>query len=295
MAAVTAPGYPHAAPPQPPGPPEPDRPRRRPWLIAIVVCWILAVVALGLWSVRRDPPTVPEQRDLATALPILERATGALLAAATGDGRAVVLGPLQLSRDCRLTPVWAGVEAIRDITLYVPAGRALPVLEQVAAALPAGYRAEAGASSGGRRVGLQADAGGFVAIDAAADAQAQVLTLRAYTGCRPAGDAATTEPAEQQATTAPAALRAALEALSAPSTPARVREVTCPGGGVARAYTVDGVPAPRDLGRSLMPAVRGATVVRAESAAWAYRTGGDSVVITRVDAALRVTVTTACT
>jgi hypothetical protein len=145
-------------------------------------------------------------------------------------------------------------------------------------------------------VGLQADAGGFVAIDAAADAGAQVLTLRAYTGCRPVGDASTAEPSEPPAalTAAPAALRTALDALGASSTGARVREVACPGGGVARAYTVDGVPAPGDLGRSLTPAVRGATVVRAESAGWAYRTGGDSVVITRVDAALRVTATTSC-
>jgi hypothetical protein len=291
MAAVTAPGYPYAAPPQPPGPP--DRPRRRPWLIAVVVAWTLVVTGLGLWSVRRDPATVPEQRDLAAALPVLERATGAVLAAASGDGRAVVLGPLRISWDCRLTPVRAGAEATRDVTVYVPAGRALPVLETIAARLPGDYAAEAGASSGGRRVGLQADAGGFVAIDAAADATTQILTVRAATGCRPPGGASLTEPADVPAATTPPSLWAVAEALGVPPA-ARVREVSCADGATARTYTMDGVPAPRDLGRALRRAVAGATVVRAEEAGWAYRTGDDSVVITRQDPALRVAVTTPC-
>jgi hypothetical protein len=293
MAAVTAPGYPYAAPP--PGMPEPERPRRRPWLIAVVVCWILAVVGLGVWSIRRDPPTVPEQRDLATALPILERATGAVLAAAAGDDRALVLGRLQISRNCRLTPVRAGAEATRDVTLYVPAGRALQILQQIAAELPDDYRAEAAASSGGQRVGLLADAGGFVAIDAAADSNTQVLTVRASTGCRPADDAARTVPTEGVAPTPPPALRAVLGALAVTAPPAvRLSEVACPDGGAARTYTVDGVPAPRDLGRSLLPALADATVVRAEAAGWAYRTGADSVVINLVDAGLRIVVTTPC-
>jgi hypothetical protein len=291
MASVTAPGYPYAAPPQPPG--APDRPRRRPWLIAVVVAWIVVVTGLGLWSVRRDPATVPEQRDLAAALPVLERATGAVLAAASGDGRVVVLGPLRIATDCRLTPVRAGAEATRDVTVHVPAGRALPVLETIASRLPADYAAEAGASSGGKRVGLQADAGGFVAIDAAADAGTQVLTIRSATGCRPPGDAPLTEPADVPAATTPPALWAVAEALGAPPR-ASVREVSCPDRKTARTYTVDGVPAPRDLGGTLRRAVSGATVVRAEPAAWAYRTGDDSVVVTRQDDRLRVTVTTLC-
>ena len=287
MAAVRVPPYSWPAPP-------PEESRRRWWLIGVVGAWIVVVTVLALWSGRRDPATVPEQRDIADALPVLQQATGAVLAAATtGDDRAVVLGDLRLSRECDLTPVRAGIEATRDVTLYVQADRALAVLKEIAAALPAGYRAEAGASSGGRRVGLQADAGGFVAIDAAADAGAQVVQVTASTGCRPRSERVQADPAGSRATQLPASLRAALAALGG-SGAARFSEVGCPDGGVGRTYTVEGVPAPRDLGRSLRDLVAGGTVVRAEPDGWAYRSGADSVVVVRVDATLRVSATTPC-
>jgi hypothetical protein len=282
MAAVTAP--PHL-------PPAPPPTERRRWRVGVVAAWIAVVAGLAWWSVRSDPPTVPEQRDIADALPVLQRATGTLLAAAAAGGnRAVVLGDLRLSDDCALTPVRGGAEATRDVTLHVAADQALPVLEEIAAALPAGYRAEAGASSGGRRVGLQADAGGFVAIDAAADARAQVLQVTVSTGCRPRADVATPGSAGGEP---PALMRATLAALGGNGT-ARVSEVPCPDGGIGRTYTVDGVPAPRDPGRSLQDVVAGATVLRAEPAAWAWRAGAESVVVVKDGDRLRVSVTTPC-
>jgi hypothetical protein len=285
MAAVT-PGYLSS-------PPEPPVRKRRRWLVGLVIVWILVVAGLGFRSVRNDPPTVPEQRDIAQALPVLERATGALLAAAAaGTDRAVVLGELR-ARDCRITPLRPGVEATRDVTVYVPADRALKVLEEIAAGLPDAYRAEAADSSGGRRIGLHADAGGFVAIDAAGDAGAQVVQLRASTGCRPTAKGAATGPADVPATSLPASLTAALRALGG-SGPAKLREIACPDGGVGRTYTVDGVRAPEDLGRSLQDVMPGATVLRAEPAGWAYRTGADSVVIVKEGPALRVEATTSC-
>ena len=135
---MTLPGPPPAAP----------QTRRRWWLIAVVAAWIVAVAVLGWWSVRNDPPTVPEQRDIADALPVLDRATGAMFAAATAEDRAVVLGDLRVSRDCTVTPVRGGVEASRDVTVYVQAGQALTALNDIAAALPPDFRAEAGGSSG---------------------------------------------------------------------------------------------------------------------------------------------------
>ncbi len=290
MAAVTAPPYlPPAPPPEPPA-----TPRRRWWLVGLVGAWIAVIAGLGWWSVRNDPPTVPEQRDIADALPILQQATGALLAAATsGADRAAVLGDLRVSDECNLTPVRGGVEATRDVTLHVRADRALPVLQEIAAALPADYRAEAGASSGGRRVGLQADAGGFVAIDAAADAGSQVVQVTVSTGCRPPSDRLDTGAAGGPVTDLPASLRTALTALDGGG-PARLAEVACPDGGAARTYTVDGVPAPRDLGRSLQDVVAGATVVRAEPAGWAWRAGPDSVVVVRNGETVRVSATTSC-
>jgi hypothetical protein len=262
--------------------------------VGVVTAWIVAVVVLGWLSVRSDPPTVPEQRDIADALQVLERATGAMFAAATADDRAVVLGDLRVSRDCTVTPVRGGVQASRDVTVYVQADRALAALTEIAAALPGDYRAESGASSGGRRVGLHADAGGFVAIDAAADSGTQVLQLRASTGCRPPADDADLAQDRPTATSLPDSLRRALRALRSDDDVATVLEIACPDGGIGRTYTVDGVPAPRDLGRSLQPVIEGATVVRAEPAGWAYRTGTDAVVIVKSDAAVRISATTAC-
>ncbi|HEU4347820.1 MAG TPA: hypothetical protein VFR35_08530 [Actinoplanes sp.] len=267
--------------------------RRRRVLIALLAAWIAALAGLAWWSVRNDPPTVPEQRTIADALPVLQRAAGALIAASAGDDRAVELGGLRMYRDCSVTPIRRGIEAARTVTVHVPAGRALPVLKEIAAALPAAFRAEAGSSSGGRRVGLHADAGGFVAIDAAADSGTQVFQLEATTGCRPVDGGVDLNPADPPAPSTPPSLRRALTALGSAGRP-RLREVACPDGGTARTYTVDGVPAPRDLGRSLQPAIDGATVVRAEPAGWAYLTGSVSVVVVKDGDALRVSSTIAC-
>jgi hypothetical protein len=281
MGDVSWPGYPYAAPPPPR--------KRRWWLVAIVVAWAVVLTGLGLWAVRHDPPTVPEQRNIAEALPVLERATGAMLAAAEGPGRAVMLGELQVERGCRITPVRSGAEAFRDVTLYVPADQAANALDEVAAGLPAGYRAHVAAK--GSRVGLHADAGAYVAIDADSLVNAQVLTLEASTGCRP--DAALAGASGPQAGDPPAALTTVLRALGGSGEPA-VTAVGCPGGGTAATYTVDGVKAVGDLGRSLSPVTGGATVVRADPDGWAYRAGTESIVVAVRAGALRVSATTAC-
>jgi hypothetical protein len=273
--------------------PTAEKTRRRRWTGALVVAWIVVVGLLGWWSVRHDPPTVPEQRSIADALPVLEQATGAVFAAAqAGDDRAVELREVRLRRGCRLTPVRAGAEAVRTVVVHVHADGALEALREIAAALPRDYRAEAAANSGGRRIGLVADAGGFVAIDARADASAQEVPIEMSTGCRPEAEvrlppATVGEP--------PAPLLRALTALGATDDAAAEVAVACPDGGFGRTYTVDGVPAPEDIGQALRSVVAGATPVRTEPAGWAYRVGGDSVVVAEDGAAaVRASVTTPC-
>jgi hypothetical protein len=255
-----------------------------------VVAWATVLAALGFWAVRHDPPTVPEQRSIAQALPTLQRATGAVLAAAQGPGRVVVLNPVRLDAGCRITPVRSGVEGIRDVTVYVPAGRATTVLEAVARALPRAYRADV--ATKGARAGLHADAGSYVGIDADTLTDAQMFTLEASTGCRPpaAVGAASAEPEPGDP---PAALTAVLHALDGSGEPA-VTAVACPDGRTAAAYSVDRVPRTADLGRSLEPVISGAAVVRGDPDGWAYRTGTDSIVVTVLATGLRVTATTAC-
>ena len=307
--------------------------RRRRWLIGLVAVWIAVVAVLAVWSVDHEPATVPEQRDIARAVPDLQRAAGVVFAAAAGPGRAVVLGDLVFTEDCRVTPLRPGLVATRDVTVHVGAGRALTALEDIAAALPPEYAADVAKTRGGTRVALLADAGNFIAVDANAEAEAQVLEVRLSTGCRPKGDALNR--ADPAAGPAPALLGRVLTALSggtargavppsggpgaAPSSggpgpagssaspgPAasndgsaqdgkpRVRAIGCPAGGVAATYAVDGVPQPADLAASLSAATAGAEVVRADAAARAYRVGGESVVVVPDGKRLRVSVSTAC-
>jgi hypothetical protein len=285
---VSSPGYPYLAPPVAP----PPRRKRRWWLVGIVVGWAIILTVLGLWSVRHDPPTVPEQRNIAQALPVLDRATGEMLAAAQGPGRAVTIGDVQFDRGCRLTPVRAGVEATRDVTIFVAADQAASALEAVAKGLPADYQVHVARGSDATRVALHADAGSYVAIDADTLADAQVVTLEASTGCRPTA-ATTGETAQPQAGDPPAVLTEVLKALGGSGEPA-VTAVACPAGGTAATYTVDGVARVPDLGHSLEPMTAGATVVGADPDGWALRIGPNSIVVTALPTALRVAVTSSC-
>ncbi|MEV6487167.1 hypothetical protein AB0M20_00815 [Actinoplanes sp. NPDC051633] len=236
---------------------------------------------------------MPEQRSIADALPVLEQATGAVYAAAfASEDRVVELGRLLVRPGCRLTPVRDGVEAVRDVVVHVSADGALEALREIAAALPKDYAAEADANSGGRRVGLQADAGGYVAIDARADAAAAMVRIEATTGCRPAADVHAPGPGEAEP---PASLRAVLTALGRPGERAAEVTVACPDGQEGRAYSVEAVPAPKDLGVALRDVIGGATVVRGEQAGWAYRAGGDSIAVVRDGAGtVRVTAALPC-
>jgi hypothetical protein len=285
MTCVTVPGYSWGAPPAAP-------PRRRWKQTAAIVVWAALLGVLAIWSSAHDPPTVPEQRNIAQAMPVLQQATGAVLAAASGPGRAVVLGKTKLSDGCRITPVRTGVEATRDVTMYVQADQARQGLDAVARGLPASYGAGVARAGKGARVALHADAGSYVAIDADTLATSQVVTLEVSTGCRPA---ATTvlDLADPPAGGPPLAYTSALRALGVAGE-TTVTAVRCPAGGTAATYTVERRSSPIDLSRSLEPALGGATVVRADPDGWAYRTGSDSVVVLRDGSTLHLSATTPC-
>jgi hypothetical protein len=290
MAAVSLPpGYQH-----PPPPAVAERPRRRWWLTAIVAAWALVLAGFAAWSVRHDPPTVPEQRDVARALPVLQRATGALFVAADTPDRVVSLGPVEFHRDCSLTPVRDGVEAARDVTVRVPAGQGPGALEAIARAMPKEYDAAVRSNPARTRYVLRADAGEFVGVDAAIDADATVFTLRASTGCRPLAPGVDLDPEPPAAVETPAAFGAAIGALGASGAGATSSEVACPGGGTARTVTAEGLKAPADLGRALRAVAGGAAVVQAEPHVWAYRDGTVSVVVGDGDGTAWVTATTGC-
>jgi hypothetical protein len=273
------------------GTPPPGGKRRR-WLVGLVFGWIAVVGVLGTWSVWHSPATVPEQRDIAQAVPELQRAAGVAYAAADGDGRVVVLGELELIGDCRITPVRHGYVAARDLTVYVREGDARAILDAIAGALPADYRAEVSESRGGTRLGMHADAGNFIGIDTALDATAKAITLRLTSGCRP-GPVSAVDKRDPAAAAAPAELATVLTGLGAKAPAPQVRAVACPDGGVAAGYTVE-VPPPAELANRMRTVSAGAAVVRSDDAAWAYRRNGVSVVVVPDGEQVRVSVSTGC-
>ncbi|MEU4687219.1 hypothetical protein [Actinoplanes sp. NPDC023714] len=264
--------------------------RRRLWIAAGVTAWIAVLAGVSFWSVRDDPPTVPEQRDIADAVTELRRATGALAAAATDDRWALRLGELRIE-DCSVTPVRPGSVASRELAVYVPEGDARIALDDIAAGLPAGYAASVTAVRGGTRLSLYADAGSFIAIDAEALSVDQILRVRVESGCRPrAGTIGAADPA---AGPAPALLAETLAALGAdPAVTPQARSVACPEGGTATTHLADaGAGDAEDGPRGVPP---GTTPVWSGAAGWAYRSGPDSVVVTTDGGRMQASVTTGC-
>ncbi|WP_239082166.1 hypothetical protein [Actinoplanes teichomyceticus] len=268
------------------GPPAPRRRRRV--LVAALTGWVVALSGMSWWSARNDPPTVAEQRDLRQAMPVLREAAGTLLAAAQTGPWVVRLAAPRVEK-CRLTPVLPGRNAGQDIVLYVPQGQAEAALDRVAAALPGGWRAGVVPTRAGARLSLFADAGDFIAIEAQAGADDQVLTLSADTGCRPVGpgrDGGGPEPGPE-----PATLAETVAALGGPAGPAvAVQSVPCPAGGVAATYRAT-AGASGDGPRGLPGAT---AAVWSGAGGWAYRNGSDSVVVDAEGERLQVSVTTAC-
>jgi len=271
--------------------PQPAKKRRR-WLVGLVVGWMVVVVVVGSWSVWHSPATVPEQRDIAQAVPELQQAAGVAYAAADGEGRVVVLGALELIGDCRITPLRHGFVAARDLTVYVREGDARAMLDAIAGALPEAYGAEVSESRGGTRLGMHADAGNFIGIDTAVDATAKAITLRLTSGCRP-GPASAVDKREPAAAAAPAELATVLTGLGARQPAPQVRAVACPDGGVAASYAVE-EPPPADLAARMRTVSAGAAIVRSDDAAWAYRKNGVSVVVVPDGEQLRVTAGSGC-
>ncbi|EEP71951.1 hypothetical protein MCAG_02278 [Micromonospora sp. ATCC 39149] len=269
----------------PTGPDEPPPPGRRSrWLLVATVAWAVLLGVLTWVSVRDDGPTVREQRSLAQAGPVVDRAVGELVAAA-GD-RPVALTPARTGAGCRVTPLLDGATLERGVEILDPAADPRAVLTEVADRLPAGWRAGVRVTGDGPR--LRANAGEFVLVEGrpAGDGRIRLIVR---TGCRPVGDGYRAPVA--QAGPEAGALAAALRALAAPagSTP-ELLAAPCPGGDrQARTARVTLDPAPATPAAALAPAAGGAVLFDTPEG-YAYRSGGVTVALSGGD----LTATTPC-
>ncbi|WP_428963381.1 hypothetical protein [Micromonospora fluostatini] len=286
----------------PPGPPEPPPARPWPrWLIAATVAWAVLLAALTWISAGRDEPTVREQRTLAEAAPVVDRAVGAVLGAA-GTEPVVLLGPDRLDPGCRVTPFVEGATLVRAVEIVAPADQARPLLERIAAGLPAEYQARVRVSDRGAR--LSADAGEFVTVTGEfVDAGGEPVTaadgpdapgrvrVSADTGCRPLGG-------YEQLAAPPAgpevdALSRALAALGRPaSTPPELLMNTCPGSD-RRARTARVSTDPPADPAAARPASAGALLLDTPDG-YAYRSGPVTVLVDHSDTRLHLAATTPC-
>jgi hypothetical protein len=167
---------------QPTGPEAPSR--RRWWLLGGALVWAVALVAVAALSYHRDEPTVREQRSIAEAAPVVDRAAGELAAAADGADVVLEISNRRLAAGCRITSAWAGATLERSLTIRTADAAAPAVLDRIAERLPAGYRASVRHSDLGGVHRLRADAGEFVAISGAVTSPG-VVGLTVKTGCRP--------------------------------------------------------------------------------------------------------------
>ncbi|MDZ5441390.1 hypothetical protein U2F26_01405 [Micromonospora sp. 4G57] len=286
MSGAVQAGY---APPTGPDQPAPGRRRLR-WLLAATVAWAVLLAVLTWISVRDDPPTVREQRSLAEAGPVVDRAVGELLAAA-GDGGAAWLVPDVLRRGCRVTPFADGAALTRGVEVLLADDDARGLLQRVADRLPADWRA--GVRVTGEGPVLRADAGEFVAVEGRSTGSGRVR-LTAETGCRPVG-------AGYRAPTADGGSEAAmvtelLGGFGGAAGPVEVSAAPCPDGATARTATA--VSAPDRPDRPTLPGALsrfsdGTLQVRATTELYAYRSSR-TVVAERVDGRVRLTVAAIC-
>ncbi|MER7164844.1 hypothetical protein ABT336_02030 [Micromonospora sp. NPDC000207] len=275
----------YAPPPEPQPEPGSGWPR---WLIVGTVVWAVLLAALTWRSARNDEPTVREQRSLSEAVPVVDRAIGALVAAA-GAEPVVLLGPDRLDEGCRITPFSDGAVLARTVEVVGGSDDVAPLLERVAAGLPAEYQARVRPSDRGLR--LRADAGEFVTITGEADGPGRAR-FTADTGCRPLGG--------HRPESAPAvgpeadALSRVLATLDRPeATPPELLTTRCPDGD-RRARTVRVSTAPGVDPSAARTSDAAGTVVLDTPEVYAYRTGPVTVVVDHADDGVRLAAATGC-
>lgn len=257
-----------------------------------MLTWAAVLLGASYVSIRRDEPTVREQRDIEQAIPIVERTVGDLVAAA-GPEVVVELGEQRLRTGCRVTLVRDGATLDAPVVLRTPAAEADALLERIADRLPASYRASVSRNADGGVRTLWVDAGEFVYARSESTAPG-VLRLTVRTGCRPTSgesDRRTVPPLPPVAED-PARLLGVLGATDVAQVGLTVAR--CPGQGLL--WTA------RSVGRgeltkppgSVLPRPAGTVVVTDTPAMYAYRTGPISVVVTADDGRIEVATTSGC-
>ncbi|MEE6311289.1 hypothetical protein V1634_31115 [Plantactinospora veratri] len=276
-----------------PGQPDPPTPpRQRRWLLVGLVGWGVLLLVLTVVSVYRDEPTVPEQRSIEQAEPVLDRALGELVAAA-GPDVAVEIAAGRTPDDCELTVVRDGAALEATVLVHAPDADVPALLDRIADRLPAAYRAGVRHSADGSRHTLRADAGEFVAVEGG-QAGPGLVELTVRTGCRPVSG----DPDDRAVPPLPPADPDPLQVLGAlgatEPTPVALAAAHCPGQGTAWTAHAAGRGTPAGPPSAALPRPPGAVVVADTTELYAYRSGPVSVVVESGEGRIRVAVSRGC-
>jgi hypothetical protein len=237
--------------------------------------WAVALVLAGYLSARNDPPTVREQRSIAQAAPVVDRAAGELVAAA-GPDAVLEVSDRRLTSGCRLTAARPGATLERSVSIRTAAADGPAMVDRLAGRLPAGHQARARHSGAIHQ--LRADAGEFVGISGGVTAPG-VVTLTVSSGCRPPspGFAVRVEPPSgRPVDQVPVRILAGLGASAVK--PLAGTSVPCPGGGISETARATGRAAAGTDKRD----------------AYGYRDAGTAVIVRREGTTITVAATTLC-
>ncbi|MFK3984994.1 hypothetical protein ACI2K4_32060 [Micromonospora sp. NPDC050397] len=254
--------------------------------------WVVLLLLVAYVSVRRDAPTVREQRDVAAAMPVLRQALGRLLTGAENSAVVEIDGP-RLEPGCRITPLRDGANLVGSVTLRTAEAEAPALLDRIAEQLPTEYEARVRHRPESGTHTLRADGGEFVAI-AGGVTDPGTIRLTAETGCRP-NPSGTTVVGTLLGLPIDVEPGRVLAALGLPPDGKMDRDgpLTCGPGRSAQTVrlTVPGLPT-MPLGATLRTfAGPEATVVADQPTLYAYRTPALSVVVTLTDTTTHVATT----
>jgi hypothetical protein len=266
------------------------------WLGVAAVVWAVVLGVTGYLAARSGPPTAREQTSLAQGRAGVDQAL-AQVATAAGPDSVAALSAYGLASGCRITTARDGTDLSRVIQLYTPAGSERALLDRLASALPAAYRARIPRPIGSAAPTLRADAGDFVALRAQSTGPGEVR-VEAEGGCRTGTDLGTSEtgPAPTSAERAP--VESILRALNASDPQWHAYQAACQGGGAVRTVEADSATAttPGPLPVALKAVQGGGVPVLSQPQRYAYRAGSTAVAVRVRDGGITVTATTtSCT
>lgn len=273
---------------RPPDRQPPQRQMSRRWFAVIAGVWLVVIAISAWWGLTHPEPTDRDQTTVAAARPVVDEAIARVARAVVADGGGVVaVSGFERVAPCEVTVFQDGERYRRALVAVVSPGSEAVLMDRVAAALPASYRAVV---RHGDEPRMTADAGFWVLLTGAVIGPGEVRFLADTGDCRPAGDIDIDDaPPGVRAEAVPAVL----SRLGLDDGIRATAAVSCVDGGVLGTVEVRAQPYPGDLAVALAD-LPGVSTVVSSPRLYAFRSGDTQVAVRAHDDATIVTATSGC-